>query len=300
MSLFEIRTDLALESGEHFKQSNVEVRGVCIEEDYDEERDIRTTVVRIESENGAKAMKKPQGLYITIEAPDLSVPDEGYHEEVSEAICHHLRSMHDFEKEQSVLVVGLGNQEITPDALGPYAVNNLRITSHVIREYGAEGMGEDEVHMVSALVPGVMANTGMETLEIIKGVVNQTKPDLVIAIDALAARSIRRLSRTIQLTDAGVNPGSGVGNNRVGLNQESLGVPVIAIGVPTVVDAATIVMDALSEYIDELPEDLLSPKLYGMFVTPKNIDDSVKHVSFLISEALHLAFLGNREEGGHI
>ncbi|MEE1196023.1 MAG: GPR endopeptidase [Lachnospiraceae bacterium] len=297
MSLFEIRTDLALESGERFKQSNVEVRGVCIEEDYDEERDIRTTVVRIESENGAKAMKKPQGLYITIEAPDLSVPDEGYHEEVSEAICHHLRSMHDFEKEQSVLVVGLGNQEITPDALGPYAVNNLRITRHVIREYGAEGMGEDEVHMVSALVPGVMANTGMETLEIIKGVVNQTKPDLVIAIDALAARSIRRLSRTIQLTDAGVNPGSGVGNNRVGLNQESLGVPVIAIGVPTVVDAATIVCDAMEHMLkaldkserDQFLGEMITPNLRSMFVTPKDVDETVKRLSYTVSEGINMA-----------
>lgn len=297
MSLFEIRTDLALESGEHFKQSNVEVRGVCIEEDYDEERDIRTTVVRIESENGAKAMKKPQGLYITIEAPDLSVPDEGYHEEVSEAICHHLRSMHDFEKEQSVLVVGLGNQEMTPDALGPYAVNNLRITRHVIREYGAEGMGEDEVHMVSALVPGVMANTGMETLEIIKGVVNQTKPDLVIAIDALAARSIRRLSRTIQLTDAGVNPGSGVGNNRVGLNQESLGVPVIAIGVPTVVDAATIVCDAMEHMLkaldkserDQFLGEMITPNLRSMFVTPKDVDETVKRLSYTVSEGINMA-----------
>lgn len=297
MSLFEIRTDLALESGERFKQSNVEVRGVRIEEDYDEERDIRTTVVRIESENGAKAMKKPQGLYITIEAPDLSVPDEGYHEEVSEAICHHLRSMHDFEKEQSVLVVGLGNQDITPDALGPYAVNNLRITRHVIREYGVEGMGEDEVHMVSALVPGVMANTGMETLEIIKGVVTQTKPDLVIAIDALAARSIRRLSRTIQLTDAGVNPGSGVGNNRVGLNRESLGVPVIAIGVPTVVDAATIVCDAMEHMLkaldkserDQFLGEMITPNLRSMFVTPKDVDETVKRLSYTVSEGINRA-----------
>ena len=242
-------------------------------------------------------MKKPQGLYITIEAPDLSVPDEGYHEEVSEAICHHLRSMHDFEKEQSVLVVGLGNQEITPDALGPYAVNNLRITRHVIREYGAEGMGEDEVHMVSALVPGVMANTGMETLEIIKGVVNQTKPDLVIAIDALAARSIRRLSRTIQLTDAGVNPGSGVGNNRVGLNQESLGVPVIAIGVPTVVDAATIVCDAMEHMLkaldkserDQFLGEMITPNLRSMFVTPKDVDETVKRLSYTVSEGINMA-----------
>lgn len=297
MSLYEIRTDLALESGERFKQANVEIHGVRIEEAYDEERDIRTTVVRIETENGAKAMKKPQGLYITIEAPDLSVPDEGYHEEVSDAICHHLRSMHDFQKEQSVLVVGLGNQEITPDALGPYAINNLRITRHVIREYGAEGIGEDSAHMVSALIPGVMANTGMETLEIIKGVVSQTRPDLIIAIDALAARSIRRLSRTIQLTDAGVNPGSGVGNHRSGINRETLGVPVIAIGVPTVVDAATIVYDAMEHMLHALEKtereqflgEMLTPNLRSMFVTPKDVDETVKRLSYTVSEGINKA-----------
>lgn len=297
MSLYEIRTDLALESGERFKQANVEIHGVKIDEDYDEEKDIRTTVVRIETENGAKAMKKPQGVYVTIEAPDLSIPDEGYHEEVSKAICHHLRSMYDFEQEQSVLVVGLGNANITPDALGPYVVDNLKITRHVIREYGAEGMGEKSAHMVSALIPGVMATTGMETLEIIKGVVNETQPDLILVIDALAARSIRRLSRTIQLTDTGVNPGSGVGNHRVGLNRETLGVPVIGIGVPTVVDAATIVVDAMEHMLQALEksereqflEEMITPNLRSMFVTPKDVDETVKRLSYTVSEGINRA-----------
>lgn len=297
MSLYEIRTDLALESGERFKQANVEIHGVKIDEDYDEEKDIRTTVVRIETENGAKAMKKPQGVYVTIEAPDLSVPDDGYHEEVSNAICHHLRSMYDLAREQSVLVVGLGNANITPDALGPYVVENLKITRHVIREYGVKGMGEKSAHMVSALIPGVMATTGMETLEIIKGVVNETQPDLVLVIDALAARSIRRLSRTIQLTDTGVNPGSGVGNHRVGLNRETLGVPVIGIGVPTVVDAATIVVDAMEHMLQTLEksereqflEEMITPNLRSMFVTPKDVDETVKRLSYTVSEGINRA-----------
>lgn len=297
MSLYEIRTDLALESGERFKQANMEIHGVKIDEDYDENKDIRTTIVRIETENGAKAMKKPQGVYITIEAPDLSVPDDGYHEEVSKVICHHLRSMCDLEQEQSVLVVGLGNANITPDALGPYAVDNLKITRHVIREYGVEGMGEKSAHMVSALIPGVMATTGMETLEIIKGVVNETQPDLILVIDALAARSIRRLSRTIQLTNTGVNPGSGVGNHRVGLNRETLGVPVIGIGVPTVVDAATIVADAMEHMLQTLEksereqflEEMITPNLRSMFVTPKDVDETVKRLSYTVSEGINMA-----------
>lgn len=297
MSLYEIRTDLALEAGEKFKQDNVEIRGVRIDESYDEEKDIRTTVVRIETENGARAMGKPQGVYITIEAPDLSVPDEGYHREVSEAIAHHLRSLFPFDKEQSVLVVGLGNQNITPDALGPFAVDNLRITRHVIREYGVEGTGEDAAHMVSALVPGVMANTGMEALEIVKGVISQTEPDVVIVIDALAARSIRRLSRTIQLTNTGVNPGSGVGNHRQGLTEETLGVPVLGIGVPTVVDAATIVCDAMEHMLRTLEDserdkflgEMITPGLRSTYVTPKDVDETVKRLSYTVSEGINMA-----------
>lgn len=297
MSLYEARTDLALESGEKFKKDNVEIRGVSIDESYDEEKDIRTTVVRIETENGAKTMGKPQGLYITIEAPDLSVPDEGYHEEVSREIFHHLRSMYDFEKEQSVLVVGLGNQDITPDALGPFTVDNLRITRHIIKEYGAEGVGEEAAHMVSALIPGVMATTGMETLEIIKGVIRQTAPDVVIAIDALAARSLKRLGRTIQMTDTGVNPGSGVGNHREGLNKETLGIPVIGIGVPTVVDAATIVYDSMEHMLNVLDEgerdeflgEMITPALRSMFVTPKDVDETVKNLSYTVSEGINMA-----------
>ena len=293
-----IRTDLALEATERFKEDNVEVHGVEVREKYDKEKDVRTTVVRITTENGAKTMGKPQGTYITIEAPDLSVPDEDYHREISEEVAHHLKELIDFSQQQSVLVVGLGNQDITADSLGPRAVENIHMTRHVIREYGLKSCFHMKMHQISGIVPGVMAQTGMETLEIVQVFVTETKPDVVIAIDALAARSTARLNRTIQITDTGISPGSGVGNHREGLNEENLSVRVIGIGVPTVVDAATIVHDSMANLLDALEEEeqkefleeMISPKLYTMFVTPKDVDETVKYLSFTISEGLNLAF----------
>jgi spore protease len=301
MSMQRIRTDLAVEAKEKYEEDHVEIRGVVIEEDYNEEKDIRTTTVKIETENGAKAMGRPQGTYITLEAPNLSVPDEAYHREISVELAKHIRKLVEFRDDMSVLIVGLGNQDITPDALGPDVIRNLRITRHVIREYGVESMGEERAYSVSGLVPGVMAQTGMETLEIIQGVVTETKPDLVIAIDALAARSTRRLNRTIQITDTGIHPGAGVRNNRDGLTQKTLGVKVIGIGVPTVVDAATIVHDAMAHLLDTLEEaekkefldEMITPHLYSMFVTPKDVDETVKRLSYTISEGLNIAFARN-------
>ena len=283
MERFQVRTDLALEARESFEEDDVEIRGESIDESYDEERDIRVTKVCIETENGAKAMGKPVGTYITLEAPGLSEPDEGYHREVSEKLAEYLRELLGTEEEKSVLVVGLGNRDVTPDALGPETVGNLLITRHVVREYGKVALGKEKVHLVSGIVPGVMAQTGMETFEIIKGIIEETGPDVVVAIDALAARSSKRLNRTIQISDAGIYPGSGVGNHRNSLTQESLGIPIVAIGVPTVVDAATIIYDATGD------RNAISPNLNTMFVTPKDIDETVKRLSFTISEALNIA-----------
>ena len=293
-----ISTDLALETTELFAEENTGIRGVEIKEKYDGEKDVRTTVVRIVTENGAKAMGRPQGTYITIEAPDLSEPDEDYHREISEEISKHLKQLIDLKKEKSILVVGLGNAGITADALGPHVVENLRMTRHIIREYGLRGISHEKMHRVSGIVPGVMAQTGMETAEIIQGVVAETKPDVVIAIDALAARSVRRLNRTIQITDTGIHPGSGVGNHRNGLTEDNLQVKVIGIGVPTVVDAATIVHDSMAHLLDALEEseqkefleEMITPNLYSMFVTPKDVDETVKYLSFTISEGLNIAF----------
>ncbi len=312
---YSIRTDLALEDKERFESDNVEVQGVSLKEDYDEEREIKVTTVKIETENGAKVMRKPVGTYITMEAPNMAVPDEDYHDEISKELAKFLARFIKKDKEDySILVVGLGNRKVTPDALGPYVVDNLNITRHIVKEYGKYAMGEEDVRLVSAIVPGVMAQTGMETVEIIKGIVKETKPDMMIAVDALAARSSKRLNRTIQITDTGINPGSGVGNHRNAITEDTVGIPVLAIGVPTVVDAATIVNDTMENLIlalessetlrgvglvmqgynaaekYELVKELISPHLNGLFVTPKDIDETVKRISYTISEALNMLF----------
>ena len=283
MEHFPIRTDLALESRERLEAEKEELRGVVFEEVYDETRNVTITKVTIETENGAKALGKPVGTYVTLEAPDLVAPDEGSHREVSEALSEQIKTLIK-EEIQSVLVVGLGNREVTPDALGPEVVGNLYITRHILKEYGAYAFPEKKIASISGIVPGVMAQTGMESLEIIRGIIHETKPQLVIAIDALAARSIKRLGRTIQLADTGINPGSGLGNHRKGLNKESLGVPVIGLGVPTVLDAFTIAYDVCQD-AEKIPANLS-----GMFVTPKNIDETVKNLSYTISEALNMTF----------
>lgn len=312
---YSIRTDLALEQKERFESDNVEVQGVTLEEEYDEEREIKTTRVVIKTEKGAKTMGKPVGTYVTLEAPNMAVPDEDYHREISKELAEIMRGLiKDRKEEYNVLVIGLGNRQVTPDALGPYVADNLVITRHIIKEYGRYAMGEEQANMVSAIVPGVMGQTGMETLEIVKGVVDETKPDFAIAVDALAARNTKRLNRTIQIADTGIHPGSGVGNHRSGLTMETLGIPVIGIGVPTVVDAATIVNDTMENLLAaletsdmlkgvgvvlqgynaaekyELIKELISPHLNGMYVTPKDIDDTIKRISYTISEALNMLF----------
>lgn len=321
---YKIRTDLAMEQKERFESDHVEVSGVVLEEEYDEEKEIKITTVRIETENGAKAMGKPVGTYLTLEAPNMAAADEGYHREISETLAGFLEKyMKDTEENQekgySVLVVGLGNREVTPDALGPYVVDQLNVTRHIVQEYGRYAVGKGGCRIVSAIVPGVMAQTGMESAEIIRGIVNETTPDLIMVIDALAARSTKRLNRTIQISDAGIHPGAGVGNHRSEITKDTMGIPVIAIGVPTVVDAATIVNDTMENFITaletsetlkgvgvvlqgynsaekyELVKELIAPHLNGMFVTPKDIDDTVRRISYTISEAMNMLFAGKEK-----
>ena len=298
MSHFQIRTDLALEARESIQDTESEIHGVIYEEEKLEQAGILVTRVKIETKNGARAMGKPMGTYITLEAPGLAEPDEGYHREVSRELARQLKEiMPDCAKELSVLVVGLGNREVTADALGPHVADNLFVNRHVIIEYGAAAYNKEKMHKISCIVPGVMANTGMESAEIVKGIVNETKPDLIIAVDALAARSTRRLNRTIQLSTAGIYPGSGVGNHRNALTRESLGVPVLALGIPTVVNAATIVGDALKQLEIQEGIPLLSGRehpqalseLNNMYVTSKDIDETVKRLGFTISEAINMA-----------
>lgn len=295
-----IRTDLALEVRESFPEDDVEIKGVILTENYDEENDIRVSTVAIKDERGAKAMQKPIGTYITIEAPEIDKSSENNHKAVTEEIARQLRKLAGDLKGEEVLVVGLGNREVTPDALGPQVVDNLFVTRHLIKEYGTDFKEKHHLGNVSAISPGVMAQTGMETVEIIKGIIKETQPKLVIVIDALAARSIHRVNTTIQLTDTGISPGSGIGNNRKALNEESLGIKVIALGCPTVVDAATIVSDTLTSYmehsgfdetdIDKFISEVREQQIDNMFVTPKNIDESIKRISDTVSEALNTCF----------
>ena len=295
-----IRTDLALEVRESFSDDDVEIKGVVLTEEYDKKNKIRITKVVIKDEHGAKAMGKPIGTYITIEAPELNEADEDYNKPVSDVIAKNIMYLSKDIKKDNVLIVGLGNRDVTPDALGPYTVDNLFVTRHLIKEYGDEFKTKNHLGNVSAISPGVMGQTGMEASEIIKGIIDETKPDLIIVIDALASRSINRLNTTVQLTDTGISPGSGVGNNRKVLNEETLGTKVIALGVPTVVDAMTIVVDTLSQYmettgfeekeINQFAYEIRNQSMDNMFVTPKNIDEAVKRISYTVSEAINACF----------
>ena len=323
---FEVRTDLALEERESYPGDGGEISGVSLREWHEEASDVKFTEVKILDERGARAMGKPVGTYLTLEADGLAKKDESYHEEVSLELSKHIKSLMESLMEGegkanagggegktrwAVLAVGLGNLYVTPDALGPKVLANLQVTRHLDGEYGEGFCRERNVPMLSGIVPGVMAQTGMETAEILKGIIHETKPDLLIVIDALAARSIRRLGTTIQLTDTGIHPGSGVGNHRHSLTKDSLGVPVLAIGVPTVVGAAAIVHDTVNtmiktlegsmatkgmgDFIQEMPPDeqyslireLLEPEFGNLYVTPPNIDETIEALSYTISEAIH-------------
>lgn len=313
--MFEVRTDLALEENERVTGQRKEQRGVRCEEETIAEGDMTISTVYIETENGAKLMGKPKGTYVTLEAAQMGEEDEDYHREVSIQLARILKQMLPKDKTvEVVLVAGLGNRAVTPDALGPRVVDNLCITRHLIQEYGMYAFGKEDSCQVCGIVPGVMAQTGMETREILAGVIKQLKPDCLIVIDALAARSTKRLGRTIQISNTGISPGSGVGNHRHAITRETVGVPVIAIGIPTVVDASTIVHDTMNNLItalaqcdhlkslhkswnvldedekQELIRELLAPALHNMFVTPKDIDASIKQLSFTISEGLNICF----------
>lgn len=311
MEHFQIRTDLALEATEGMKsKDNNDITGVEFSE-YDVMEDVHITKVVITTKNAAKNLGKPVGTYITVEASALEECDEDYHRSISEELAKQIRGvLPEIDEEKAILVVGLGNRDVTADALGPCTVDNLFINRHIIKEYGKKAYKVDKMHQISSLVPGVMAKTGMETAEIIKGVIQETSPDIVIVIDALAARSTRRLNRTVQITDTGIHPGSGVGNHRNAITKESLGIPVIAIGIPMVVDAGTIVCDALEKIARDNEEGRLSYEyfknsrnsediqLHNMYVTTKNIDETTKRLSFTLSEAINIA-LEFDTDGGH-
>lgn len=314
---FSIRTDLAIETREMVrKEQDVEVPGVKVTVEEQKDKEITVTWVEIMNEEGANQMGKPIGNYVTVESPLMKENDVEAHEEIIRVLAKQLVKIKKLKEDAVILVVGLGNWNVTPDALGPKVFSRIMVTRHLLAHVPEQI--DESVRPVSAIAPGVMGLTGIETSEIVEGVVEKVKPDLVIAIDALASRKTSRVNATIQIADTGVHPGSGVGNKRKGLTEETLGVPVIAIGVPTVVDAATLVNDTIDHIIDamineyessnkesdfykmlqrlneqekyQLIREILNPYVGDLFVTPKEIDAVIDRLAYIISNAINIAF----------
>lgn len=302
------RTDLALEAREMLsRKTSEEIPGVRVETIDDD--DIIITRVHITTTEAQQIMGKPLGRYVTIEASGLRYKNTPLQEDVMQHVAEEFAELTGLKQDATVLVVGLGNWNVTPDALGPKVVDKIVVTRHLQSMISPELKGG--VRSVCAISPGVLGITGMETSDIIAGIVSRIKPDLVVAIDALAAASTQRVVTTIQLTNTGINPGSGVGNKRFGLNQESLGVPVVAIGIPTVVHASTIAMDtidtlhkhaAFARYFKSMENlsdadrqvivrQVLPDTLGDLMVTPKEVDRLIDDMSVVVAggvnQALH-------------
>ena len=295
------RTDLALERRDLYKKANNiedEVDGIETEEEKVDE-DIKITRVKVLNENGENAIGKKVGNYITIDINNLKIAGEEQIQKASEALTKELKELlkKHIEEQEPLLVVGLGNLYVTPDALGPKVVQDIDVTRHIL-QYMPEALDKN-TRPVSAISPGVLGTTGIETLEILKGIVDNIKPKLLIIIDALASRSIERISSTVQIADTGIIPGAGVGNTRKELSIETLGIPVVAIGIPTVVEAATIAADSLDLFIQKVQEqaksndflnqlqeedkyemikEVLAPNDYNFIVTPKEIDELIENM----------------------
>lgn len=309
-SAYTVRTDLAIEAREMLSRSVKEdMPGVIVETGEDE--DVVLTCVHITTLAAEQALGKPQGTYVTIEAQGLRYKNSLLEEKMMKLFAQELVKMAQLPPDAVVLVVGLGNWNVTPDALGPRSVQKIVVTRHLKSMLSAEL--KDGVRSVCAIAPGVLGLTGMETAEIIQGIVHKVQPSLVIAIDALAAASSRRVNTTVQIADTGIHPGSGVGNRRFGLNRESLGVPVIAIGVPTVVHASTIAMDTIhtlqehasfARYFKSMQnlsendrhmivQQVLPEALGELMVTPKEIDRLIDDMADIIAGGINQAMHPN-------
>lgn len=310
MDFKRIRTDLAVETREMYKQAQKlddEIPGVETTID-DSNRDIVVTSVKIISDEAAEAMGKAKGEYITIDAPKLKLNDENFNEKVGDKLIEVIKQITNMKSTDIVLIVGLGNEKITADALGPKVISKVDITRHLL-EYVPQYM-DPNTRSVCGIAPGVLGTTGIETGEIIKGIVEKIKPNLIIAIDALASRRIERIATTIQIANTGIVPGSGLGNNRNAITEETMGVPVIAIGVPTVVEAAVIANDALELYVEKLQSEArsnkelneliskdnyeeiksaLMPNDINLVVTPKDIDELIENIKEIIVRGINFA-----------
>lgn len=310
------KTDMADERVDTYKRVNnlTEIDGVKVESKNDEI--VTTTTVDVLNENGATALSKEIGKYITMEIKDIKYLEEKDKSKIINTLSNEIKNLIGEDKTKSILVVGLGNIYVTPDSLGPKVVQSVDITRHLINF--AKDLVEPDTRSVSALSPGVLGTTGIETSEIITSVCNEVKPDIVIAIDSLASSSINRLGTTIQLSNTGITPGAGVRNKREGINQNTLNVPVIAIGVPTVVDMATITSEAIDKMVEVTKQKIENgdnsvnkeqiEKVINIFnddnkynmianvldtdnfiVTPKEIDDVIQIVSDLISSGINMS-----------
>ncbi|MGI5839150.1 MAG: GPR endopeptidase [bacterium] len=302
-----VRTDLALEAHQLLKQQVArEVSGITSEEAQIE--GCQVTTVRVHSPEAGERLGKAPGTYVTIETPDLLNKNRLMQEKVSGVLAGELGKLLGLKPKDGVFVVGLGNWNATPDSLGPLVVDRMLITRHLAGYVPKELT--NRLRSVCAVAPGVLGITGIETSEIVRGIAEKIKPAVVIAIDALAARSIGRIGTTIQLTDTGIHPGSGVGNKRTGITRETLGVPVIALGIPTVVHATTVANDTIDLLLNEfrqenrfldvlrsmeaenkraLINEVLSPAVGDLMVTPKEIDLLLNEVSRIVASGINMA-----------
>ena len=287
-----LRTDLALES--IYTHDN---KGIIKQER--QEDNCVVTEISITTQEAAQLVGKPMGNFVTLEFQTFPDRDPVVLEKNAKVIAKELGKLLP-QKSERILVVGLGNRNITPDALGPSTLDGVMITNHVLEYINTEG--ENDFRAVCGICPGVLGITGIETVDIVQGVVEKYQPSLVIAVDALCAGSPERMFSTVQLTNTGIHPGSGVGNRRDGLNQETLGVPVIAIGIPTVVDSHSIVYSALTGFFeknDSLAEaecmisDMMKFAKSGLFVSPKDIDNLITHSARTLSGGINLALHKN-------
>lgn len=310
-----IRTDLAIEAKEIYAKKNKKntIDGVIVQSS--QEDDVKVTRVDIKNDDGERNLNKPKGTYITLDIPKLTNYEPEDIDRVGKILGKEITEIvkkTNFTENMTALVVGLGNWNITPDALGPKVISKLMITRH-LKEYIPDSIDEG-IRPVCGIAPGVLGITGMETGEIIKGIVDRIKPNLIICIDALASRKMERVNSTIQIGNTGISPGSGIGNKRMEISEKTLGIPVIAIGVPTVVDAATMANDTIDLVIEEMTDaatkgsgfynmlkdidksekekmihEILDPYIGNLMVTPKEVDMVIEILSKVISTGINVS-----------
>ena len=309
--MYNFRTDLAVERTNIYRKANrlEQIDGIETE-DEDIDENIKVSRVKITNEKGEEAIGKKKGVYVTLDLKKLKMAQDEDIQKAADTLSNELKVIINShaQSKDDIMVVGLGNIYVTPDSLGPKVINEIDVTRHIIK-YLPQYIDEN-ARPVTAISPGVLGTTGIETYEILKGIVDNVKPKLLIVIDALSSRSIERISSTIQLSDTGIVPGAGVGNTRAEISESTLGIPVIALGIPTVVESAVLVNDCLdllieklqneaksNVFLNELKEqdnyetikDALNPLDYNMIVTPKEIDDLIENMKDVVARGINMS-----------